>query len=47
MKLELTMEEVMGIITALKKFPMEQVEVLVNKIIKQVQENQSQPTETN
>ena len=47
MKLELTMEEVMGVITALKKFPMEQVEQLVNKIIQQVQENQSQQPETN
>jgi hypothetical protein len=42
MKLELTMEEVSGVIIALKKFPMEQVEPLVNKIIQQLQEQQSQ-----
>ena len=46
MKLELSMEEISGVIIALKKFPMEQVEPLVNKIIQQMQE-QSQPTETN
>ena len=46
MKLELTMEEVMGVITALKKFPMEQVEQLVNKITQQISEQKSQP-ETN